>query len=243
MKTKILLINASPRNSGWSQKMLLAANYGVLDAKGEPEILHLYQYDIKPCLGCVSSNPKDCKFPCLIKDDDFNKLGEKIVSAQGLIIATPLYWYMVSGQLKNLIDRLTSMENMIIHVGRSLLDGKVAGFLAVGNDSGSITAISYLMVTFNSMGVHIPPWALAYHHSKTNILDNKEAILNSYNVGYNVTKAAKKVSDIIKWYRSDIQIEKMINRIKEVCDERKENIINTKISYAIEKLKDKIIQQ
>lgn len=54
--------------------------------------------------------------------------------------------------------------------------GKVAGFLAVGNDSGSITAISYLMITFNSIGVHIPPWVLAYHHIKADIFDNKETI-------------------------------------------------------------------
>ncbi|MEM0384918.1 MAG: flavodoxin family protein [Nitrososphaeria archaeon] len=228
MKPKILLINASPRDSGWSQKLLLAANYGVLDAKGESEIVHLYEYKVRPCKGCVSSNPKDCKFPCLIKDDDFNKLGEKIVNSEGLIIATPLYWYMVSGQLKNLIDRLTSMENMIIHVGRSLLDGKVAGFLAVGNDSGSITAISYLMVTFNSMGVHIPPWALAYHHSKMNILDNKEAILNAYNVGYNVVKAAKKVSSIIKWYKTDVKVEKMIKQIKNISDKEKKLLLAQK---------------
>ncbi len=237
MKPKVLLINASPRDGGWSQKLLLAANYGVLDAKGESEIVHLYKYVIKPCIGCVSSNPKDCKFPCLIEDDDFNKLGEKIANSQGLIIATPLYWYMVSGQLKNLIDRLTSMENMIFHVGRSLLDGKVAGFLAVGNDSGSITAISYLMVTFNSMGVHIPPWALAYHHSKADILDNREAILNAYNVGYNVVKAAKKVSSIIKWYRTDIKTEKMVREIKNTCNKRKEIIASTKVYPTIEKIR------
>ncbi len=239
MKPKVLLINASPRDNGWSQKLLLAANYGVLDAKGEPEIVHLYKYVIKPCMGCVSSNPKDCRFPCLIEDDDFNKLGEKIVNSQGLIISTPLYWYMVSGQLKNLIDRLTSMENMIHHIGRSLLDGKVAGFLAAGNDSGSITAISYLMVTFNSMGVHIPPWALAYHNSKADILNNKEAILSAYNVGYNVVKTAKKVSSMIKWYKTDIKIEKIVREIENVCNKRKQITIPTRIYPLLKKLEDK----
>jgi len=230
MRPKILLINASPRDIGWSQRLLLAANNGVMDAKGEPEIVHLYKYNIKPCAGCVSSNSKDCKFPCLIEDDDFNKLGEKIVSAQGLIIATPLYWYMVSGQLKNLIDRLTSMENMVVHVGRSLLDGKVAGFLAAGNDSGSIMAISYLMVTFNSMGVHIPPWALAYHHNKSDILNNREAILSAYNVGYNVVRAARRVSTLIRWYKVDVNVDKMVNEIRKVCEKRGEVVASARTS-------------
>jgi len=230
MKPKILLINASPRANGWSQKLLLAANHGVIDAKGESEIVYLYEYNIKPCMGCVSNNTKECKFPCLIEDDDFNKLGEKILSAQGFIIATPLYWYMVSGQLKNLIDRLTSMENMIVHIKKSLLDGKVAGFLAVGNDSGSIMAISYLMIAFNSMGVHIPPWALSYHHSKKDVLDNREAILSAYNVGYNVVKVARRLSDISKWYKVNVNIERIVNNIERACEKRKELVTSAKVA-------------
>ncbi|MGB9724974.1 MAG: flavodoxin family protein [Nitrososphaeria archaeon] len=230
MKPKILLINASPRANGWSKKLLLAANHGVIDARGESEIVHLYEHNIKPCIGCVSNSTRECKFPCLIEDDDFNKLGEKILTAQGFIIATPLYWYMVSGQLKNLIDRLTSMENMIFHIKKSLLDGKVAGFIAVGNDSGSIMAISYLMVTFNSMGVLIPPWALSYHHSKKDVLDNREAILSAYNVGYNVVKAARRIYDITKWYKANVNIEKIVNSIENTCEKRKEIVTSVKVA-------------
>ncbi|RLG84048.1 MAG: flavodoxin family protein [Thermoprotei archaeon] len=200
MKPKIILINGSPRKYGNVAKLLKIAEKGIIDAGGEAEVIHLCDYNIKPCMGCVSDDQKICKFPCII-DDDFNKIGEKILRAQGLIIGTPIYWYNVSGILKNFIDRLTSMENMIVHIGSSLLDGKVAGFIAVGNDSGSIEVLAQLMITLNSMGALIPPWAIAYHHTLEDVLEDKQAVLDSYNIGYNVVITAKSIVDIKKWYR------------------------------------------
>ncbi len=212
---RVLLINGSPRKYGWSLKLLVAAEKGVVDAGGEAEIIHLVDYNIKPCIGCVSDDQYACRFPCVIRDDDFNDLGEKILGSDGLVIATPLYWYGVSGLLKNLIDRMTCFENMIYHTGKSLVDGKVAGFIAVGNDTGAIMAIAYLMVTLNSMGFHIPAWALAYHHSVDDVLENKAAVLDAYNVGYNVAYAAGKLGGVDKWYRVDVDIESIVRNARE----------------------------
>ncbi len=200
---KILLINSSPRKYGGCYKLLVAARKGVLDAGGEAEVIHLVDYNIGPCIGCVSDDQMACRFPCVLRDD-FNRVGEKILVAEGLVIATPIYWYGVSGYVKNLIDRMTSFENMIFHTGKSLVDGKVAGFIAVGNDTGAIMAIAYMMSVLNSMGIHIPPWALAYHHSMDDVLENRSALLDAYNVGYNVALAAKHVPRVDKWYRVDV---------------------------------------
>ena len=201
VKPRILIINGSPRKYGAITKLLAIAEKGVRDAGGEPEKIFLYDHEIKECLGCVSDNGKYCRFPCLIKDDDFNAIAQKILESDGFIIGTPLYWYTVSGRLKNFIDRLTSLENMIFITGRSLLEGKIAGFIVSGNDSGSIMAIAYLMVTFNSMGVHIPGWALAYHHSADDVLEDRQAVMDSYNVGYIVTKAAEMLRERKEWYQ------------------------------------------
>ena len=115
-KVNVLLINGSPRKYGGTFKLLKVAEAGVIDAGGEVKWIHLVDYSIKPCIGCVSDDQKLCKFPCIIKDDEFNKLGEEILKADGLIIATPIYWYNVSPLVKNLVDRMTSFENMILHL-------------------------------------------------------------------------------------------------------------------------------
>ncbi len=205
-KPYILLINGSPRKYGSVSKLLAIAGKGVLDAGGSYERIDLYDYRIRECIGCVSDDPKICRFPCILEDDDFNRLGEKLLESDGFVIGTPIYWYCVSGVLKNFIDRMTSMENMIIHSGRSLLEGKTAGFIAVGNDSGAINVISYLMVTMNSMGIHIPSWALAYSHEKTDVLKDEQAVRDSYNVGYIVTRAANILKSYREWYRGDIDL-------------------------------------
>lgn len=212
-KPRITLINASPRKYGSSYKLLLIASKGVIDAGGEYIWINLSDYKVKECLGCVSDDQVVCRYPCIIDDDDFNGLAEKLIDTHGFIIATPVYWYTVPGSLKNFIDRLTSLENMIIHKGRSLLEGKVSGFIAVGADSGCISTISHLMAVFNSMGVHIPPWALAYSYKGDNALEDEQAVRDSYNVGYIVAKAACNLHSVNEWYNPGVSVEKLINDI------------------------------
>uniref|UniRef100_A0A7C2BK66 Flavodoxin family protein n=1 Tax=Thermosphaera aggregans TaxID=54254 RepID=A0A7C2BK66_9CREN len=189
-KPRIIMISSSPRSYGSSNQLLVVAAKGVIDGGGIPEFINLYEKNIKPCAGCVSDGNEYCRFPCIISDDDFNNVASKLLEADGLIISTPVYWYAPSGVLKNFIDRLTSMEHMIFHKGRSLLEGKVAGFIATGLDSGVMMAISYLAITLNSMGVHIVPWSMAYSHEE-DITKDAQAVRDAYNVGLIVAKTAK----------------------------------------------------
>ncbi len=201
MAVKIILLHGSPRKYGAVSKLIHIAAKGIKDAGGEYEIVYLYDYEIKECFGCVSDDQRICRFPCIIRDD-FNNLADKLLRSDGFIIAAPIYWYSVPGRVKNFIDRLTSLENMIIHTGRSLLEGKTAGFIVSGNDSGSIMSIAYLMVTLNSMGVHIPAWALAYHHTPEDVLEDDQAVSDSYNVGYIVAKMASRIRGVKEWYKA-----------------------------------------
>ncbi|MEM2551416.1 MAG: flavodoxin family protein [Sulfolobales archaeon] len=191
LMVKVLAINASPRKYGNSYKLLRVAVEASKYAGASTDVLHLYDYSIEPCVGCVSDVRLICRYPCLIDTDDGNKILSKIVDSDAIIVSTPIYWYGPSGLLKNLIDRMTSIENMIFVSGRSLLEGRAVGFIAVGADSGNIAAISYLMVVMNSMGALIPPWALAYYLGQGDALQSKESVLDAANLGFLVTKAAQ----------------------------------------------------
>jgi len=216
---RIVVLNASPHANGATSKLARIAGKGVVDAGGEVEYLRLYDYRVEPCKGCVSEDVKKCYFPCPAYQDDFNKLAWRLVEAEGFILATPVYWYAPTGVLKNFIDRLTSLENMIFHSGRSLLDGKVAGFIVAGADSGVISALSYMMIVMNSMGVHIPPWAIAYTHN-VNPLDDEQAVRDAYNVGLNVARAASMLNSGsgMAWYKPDVNLEVLV---KEALGEEK----------------------
>lgn len=198
-EVKVLFINGSPRRYGQSSQLMNIAIRGARDAGAHIDVVYLYDHVIKPCLGCVSDNTKYCRFPCIIDDDDFNIVAKKVVESDGLVIVTPVYWYSPSGLLKNFIDRLTSLENMIFHGSRSLLEGKVVGFIATGLDSGVFMTISYLMAVLNSMGAIVAPWSMAYTHIEDVTMD-EGALRDAYNVGYLVVETVK----AIKRYGSHI---------------------------------------
>lgn len=213
-KPRVLIISSSPRKYGSSTQLAYIASMGIIDAGGIPEFIYLYEHDIKPCIGCVSDNTKYCRYPCLINDDDFNEIASRLIQSDGFIISTPVYWYAPSGLLKNLIDRLTSLENMIIHSGRSLLEGKVCGFIATGLDSGVMSTISYLMIVMNSMGVVIPPWSMAYTHVD-DVTRDENALKDAYNVGYLVTEVIKALKTHGRHigYKPDVDIGKLLEAV------------------------------
>ncbi|ALU11489.1 NADPH-dependent FMN reductase [Ignicoccus islandicus DSM 13165] len=202
---KVVGILGSPRKYGSSFKGLMLALKAAEKFGAQTEFYHLYQMDIKPCLGCVSEDVKVCRYPCII-EDDMRKLYDALIEADGFVIATPVYWYSPSGVVKNFIDRLTALENMIHIDGKSWLDGKVAGFIATGNDSGAMMAISQLMVIMNSMGVVIPPWSMAYTNELVDPLEKESFVTDALNVGRNVVLMAKamKGEAVNRWYDPEL---------------------------------------
>jgi hypothetical protein len=106
---------------------------------------------------------------------------------------------------------------MIYVDGRSWLDGKVVGFIAVGNDEGAVALISNLMAVTNSFGMVIPPWALAYYVGEGNALEDPKLLLDSANVGRIVTIMAQVLKGLRKpptvWYRADDHYRELIRDI------------------------------
>ncbi|MDK6029054.1 flavodoxin family protein [Ignisphaera sp. 4213-co] len=223
--TTILVVSASPRRYGNARLVAEGVRRIAIEIENVEAIkIDVYDYDIKPCKGCVSDDVKLCKLPCVI-EDDMRKLYNLVEESDGIIFITPVYWYNVPGPLKNFIDRLTVFENAIFIEGRSRLEGKVAGFIAIGNDTGALAVIQNLMAILNSMGVAIPPWALAYHESEDDPTENKSFILDVANVVRGVVlliKALKGSEKVTYWYRTDEEYQKkVLNIFKNVSEEFK----------------------
>ncbi len=218
---RVLGINASARKYGNTYKLLKIALDAARSEGAETELLHLYDYRLSPCDACLCDNQKACRPPCVENDGAWEVL-RKVLRSDALIIATPVYWYAPSGHLKNFIDKLTVFENMILVEGRSWLEGKVAGLIACGAEAGAVMAIAYLMVVLNSMGVHIPPWALAYYEGLGDALECEESVLDAANVGRVVVKAAVILRDAGVWYDPKIMerlggMERAVRAVREAA--------------------------
>jgi len=197
----VLGINGSPRKYGNTYKSLRIALMAVEYEGLDTELTNLVDLDIKPCLGCLCDEQKACRYPCVI-DDDMKTLYDKVLKADVLIIATPIYWFSPSSVVKKFIDRLTALENMIFVDGKSWVEGKIAGVIAVGNDSGAISVISNLYATLVSMGFMIPPFAMAYYTGDKDVLQCESAILDAANVGRATVLLAKMLKKE-RWYVVD----------------------------------------
>lgn len=184
---KVLGLLGSPHKNGGTAQLLLSALKAAEREGAQTSLYSLYDGEIKPCIGCIQNEGPECKFPCIF--EDYGKfLLQKIYEVDGIILATPIYWFAPSGVVKNLIDRMTSLENMVAFGEPSYLEGKVFGAVVVGADTGAIMTGGYLISTLNSMGAIIPPWAIAYSYkSKSALWDNKD-LMNAINVGLLVAK-------------------------------------------------------
>ncbi len=102
---KIIAIYGSPRRRGNTAALLKKAVEGARDSGAELEEIVLRDLKISPCLeiyGCTQSGE------CAIKDD-FQKVRDKILDAQGLMLASPVFFYTVSSHTKILMDRFQSL--------------------------------------------------------------------------------------------------------------------------------------
>ncbi|BAU23962.1 NADPH-dependent FMN reductase [Caldimicrobium thiodismutans] len=229
---KILGLLGSPHKKGGTAQLLFSALRAAEKLKANTEWYSLYDGEIKPCAGCIQNEGPECKFPCIY--EDYGKfLLQKIYEAEGIIFATPIYWFAPSGVMKNLLDRMTSLENMVAYGEPSYMEGKVVGAVVVGADTGAIMTGGYLITTLNSMGAVIPPWAIAYSYkSKTSLWDDKD-LLNAINVGLLVAKtvALLKGEKVKLAYEEDKglleEIRKEVLRILEIAGEPRRYVRQT----------------
>ena len=102
---KILAIYGSPRRQGNTATLLKHSVKGAIEAGAEVNEIILRDLKMSPCLeiyGCK----RDGK--CAIKDD-FQPVIEQIMSAKGLMLASPIFFYTVSAHTKILMDRCQSL--------------------------------------------------------------------------------------------------------------------------------------
>ncbi len=195
METKILGILGSPRPYGGSGQLLRCALEAAQREGARTQLVSVYEGEIKPCQGCIQDEEPNCRFPCIFEDYG-KELLLKINEADVLIISTPVYWYAPSGLLKNLIDRMTCLENMVAYGEASYMEGKVVGVITVGADAGLTLAGGYLLTVLNAMGALIPPWAHAYSRQADRALFDDRAVMDAINVGLLAAGLARRLKGL-----------------------------------------------
>jgi multimeric flavodoxin WrbA len=165
LKVKILGIVGTPIKAGNCQYMLEQA-LEVVQSEGRAttELVHLQDYRIEYCAGCEACLRRVHKlqkkigfdvipvpvadYNCSIKDD-MEILHKKMLEADGILLAAPVYIATVPGQVKTFIDRCRTF----VHDFR--LRGKVAAPLTVAffRNAGEDTALQMMALSLLALGL------------------------------------------------------------------------------------------
>jgi multimeric flavodoxin WrbA len=120
---KILGINGSPHLEGNTAYALRHA-LEVIEGEGiEATYLSLADKDIAPCRGCFA-----CREGLCAQEDDMAAIAEAIYACDGLLLASPVYMGLVTGQMKVFMDRTVLFRAG----GQFALSGKVGAGIACG---------------------------------------------------------------------------------------------------------------
>ncbi len=108
MAKKVVILNGSPRKNGNTSALVKAFTQGAESAGHTVFEFFLGGMDIHGCKGCFGGHSsREC--PC-VQQDDMNKIYPAVKDSDVVVLASPLYYWTMSGQLRTALDRLFALE-------------------------------------------------------------------------------------------------------------------------------------
>ncbi len=135
----ILILKGSPRRRGSTAKMVERLIAGAHSQGAIVESIELHGLDIRPCDACDYCRENEQR--CVI-DDAMQTIYPKLRSADVIVLASPIYWFTLSAQIKLCIDRWYALGGT---AGHALAGKDFVLLLAYGDSdpysSGAVNAI------------------------------------------------------------------------------------------------------
>ena len=124
---KLLAMVGSPRLNGNTNYLVDQALEEAAKLRAQTEKLIISQYEVNPCLG-----HDDCaSFDSCQQKDDMGWILDRFCEADGVLLATPVYYYNVSAQMKIFIDR-----NYFLYKHHRKPRARAVGIIVVANTEG-----------------------------------------------------------------------------------------------------------
>ena len=139
MGKKIVILNGSPRRNGNTSALVNAFTQGTERAGHTVTEFFLDKMEIHGCKGCFGGHSSQA-CPC-VQQDDMNLIYPAVRDCDVVVLASPLYYWTLSGQLRTAFDRLFALEEG----GQNLLrgNGKASALLMAAEGHGFDDAVLY----------------------------------------------------------------------------------------------------
>ena len=183
---KVLIINGSPRKDG-NTSIAIAEMVRIFDKEGiESEVVQIGNKDIRGCIACNTCRTGGkCVF-----DDAVNELAPKFEEADGLVVASPVYYASANGTLVSCLDRLfysTGFDKTM----------KVGGAVAVARRGGLSATFDEMNKYFTICGMPVASsyyWNSVHGAAPGEAAQDEEGLQTARNLAKNMTFLMKSIA-------------------------------------------------
>jgi multimeric flavodoxin WrbA len=187
---KVIGIVGSPRINGNTEIATAHALKAIAEEGLETELIRLAGLEIKPCTGCMACTKEE---KCSIEDDLF-PVYLKMKKADGIILASPVYYGSATALIKALIER----AGFISRFNGEPFSGKVGGPIVVARRAGHNFTLSQLTLWYQILGLVVVGskyWNIAFGREKGEVTKDEEGMNVIWNFGKNVALLLKKLKN------------------------------------------------
>jgi len=184
---KIVAIVGSPRHGGNTEILTRIALEEIHKQGLDTELVSLAGKTITPCDACASCRKTG---KCHVKDD-FETIYGKMNEADGIILATPVFFGAATPQMASLISRCYAYRGT-----ERPFENKVGGPIVVARRAGHNFTLAQLMFFFMISGMIVPGstyWNIAFGREKGEVTKDKEGIETAKTFGRKLAWLTKKI--------------------------------------------------
>lgn len=179
---RIVIVKGSPREKGNTAILADRVAEGAKAAGAYVESFYLHGMDISPCDGCDACQGEP--YGGCVVSDDMQLLYPRILDADAIVIASPVYWFTVSAQTKLFMDRCYALFDADGH----LLRGKKIGIVMTYGDtdpfdSGAVNAFRTFQDAFRYVDAEIVGMVYGSADAAGDIQENEKFIAQAYALG------------------------------------------------------------
>ena len=190
---KVVAFNGSARKDGNTAILVGTVFKELKKEKIKTEMVQLAGKKIRGCTACGKCFTNQDK-RCVIKNDILNECIEKMLDADGIILASPTYFTDVSTEMKALIDRAgfvakANQDMFRRKVGASVVAVRRAGAMHAFDTMNHFFFISQMVVPGSSY------WNIGIGLAPGDVKEDEEGLLTMQTLGKNMAWLLKKINE------------------------------------------------
>ena len=183
---RVLMINGSPRKNG-NTSIALAEMERIFQEEGmETQVVQVGNQNIRGCIACLSCKQKGkCVF-----DDLVNQIAPQLEAADGLVIASPVYYASANGGLISFLDRLfySTLFDKTMKVGAAVAVARRGGVSATYDELNKYFAISGMPIATGQY------WNAVYGREKGEAQEDAEGLQTMRTLALNMAFLMKSIA-------------------------------------------------